>query len=80
MPMQDVFVETFSENRLVVISPSAHSADEELIVHVAMSHGLETHRATLISSEPISVAGTVAFRLELRVDRVDALASEEQIH
>jgi hypothetical protein len=68
MPMQDVIVELFSANRLVVRSLTSHTLDEELMIHLAMPDGLASHRAKVISSTPISVAGTLCFRLELRVD------------
>jgi hypothetical protein len=77
LPMQDVVVERFSANRLVVISPSTHTQDEELMIHIAMPNGLATHRANVISSKPISVAGTLCFRLELRLDAAEPLAREE---
>jgi hypothetical protein len=69
MPMQDVFVELLSGDRLVVISPSTHTQDEELIIHVTLPDGLSTHRARVVSSKPISVAGVVSFRVELSLDR-----------
>jgi hypothetical protein len=69
MPMQDVFVEQLSGERLVVISQSAHAPAEELVIHVAMPDGLSTYRARVVSSKPISVAGVVSFRIELSLDR-----------
>jgi hypothetical protein len=80
MPMQDVVVKTFSGNRLVVMSSSAYAQDEELMVHIAMPNGLASHRATVMSSEPSSVTGTLCFRLELRLDEAESLSSEERSH
>ena len=77
MPMQDVMVELFCANRLVVRSLSGHAPDEELMIHIAMPDGLASHRATVVSSTPISVAGTVCFRLELQVDALKSHAREE---
>ena len=68
MPMQDVIVESLSGDRLVVISQSAPPVDEELMVHLSTRGGLETRPATVVASDPTSVAGTVCFRLELRLD------------
>lgn len=78
MPMQDVMVESFSGNRLVVISISTHAVDEELMVYLAMPHGLASHRAKVVSSTPVSVAGKLSCRLELRVDAADPLSGEER--
>ena len=69
MPMQDVMVESMEGTRLVVIASSAPAVDEELMIHLAMSDGLMSHRATLLSSSPVAIAGTVSFRLELRLDQ-----------
>ena len=77
LPMQDVMVESLVGTRLVVIAPSAPTAEEELMIHLAMSDGLTSHRATLLSSSPISVAGTVSFRLELRLDEAIPLMGKD---
>jgi hypothetical protein len=68
LPMQDVVVKAFSNDTLVVISSSDYAREEELTVHIAMPSGLASHRATVISSEPSSVTGTLLFRLRLRLD------------
>ncbi|OLC40020.1 MAG: hypothetical protein AUH43_27500 [Acidobacteria bacterium 13_1_40CM_65_14] len=78
MPMQDVVVERFSENRLVVISPSSHTQDEELMIHIVMPNGLASHRANVITSQPISVAGTLCFRLELHLDAAEPFSHDER--
>lgn len=77
LPMQDVMVESLAGSRLVVISQSAPAVHEELMIHLAMPDGLASHRATVTSSDAISVAGTVCFRLELRVDAVSRISREE---
>lgn len=78
LPMQDVVVESFSGTRLVVIAQSARAAHEELMIHLSMSDGLASHRAIVMSSNPVSVAGTVCFRLELRVDALKRVAGEQR--
>jgi hypothetical protein len=75
--MQDVMVESLVGTRLVVIAPSAPAVEEEVMIHLAMSDGLTSHRATLLSSSPMSVAGTVSFRLELRLDEVFPVAGKD---
>ncbi|HEV8316836.1 MAG TPA: hypothetical protein VGQ10_05480 [Vicinamibacterales bacterium] len=77
LPMQDVMVESLIGTRLVVIASSAPAVEEELMIHLAMSDGLTSHRATLLSSSPISVAGTVSFRLELRLDEAIPLMGKD---
>jgi len=77
LPMQDVMVESLVGTRLVVIASSAPTAEEDLMIHLAMSDGLTSHRATLLSSSPVSVAGTVSFRLELRLDEVLPVAGKD---
>jgi hypothetical protein len=75
--MQDVMVESLSGTRLVVIASSAPRVEEELVIHLATSDGLTSHRATLISSSPVSVAGNVSFRLELRLDDVTPVTRKD---
>jgi hypothetical protein len=67
MPMLDVTVEQVSGDRLVVISPATHPADEELMIHMRTADGLRSYQARVVSSSPVSVGGTVCFRVELRV-------------
>jgi hypothetical protein len=78
LPMQDVMVESLSGTRLVVISQSAPAAHEELMIHLSMPDGLASHPAIVTSSNPISVAGTVCFRLELRVEALNWVSGEER--
>lgn len=80
LPMQDVTVESFSGNRLVVISQSSHSPDEELMIHIAMAGGLQSRRAKVISSMPICLAGTLCFRLDLRLDAPEPRRRKEWMH
>lgn len=61
-------MELLSGTRLIVIASSTPGVEEELVIHLATSDGLTSHRATLISSSPISVSGNVSFRLELRLE------------
>ena len=67
-PMHDVTVEHFAKGRAVVIAPSAHHADDELVMHVTTRTGLRSHPATVLSSSPVSFGGALRFRIELRVD------------
>ena len=70
-------VESLSGTRLIVIAPSSPSVDEELVIHLAMADGLESRRATLISSHPISMSGNVSFRLELRLEDVTPVVGKD---
>ena len=76
MPMEDVTVEEYTRGHVVVITPSVHPVNEELIMHVSTSDGLQSRRATVQSSTPVSVAGALHYRVELRVDD-DAVPSGE---
>ncbi|HET9467840.1 MAG TPA: hypothetical protein VFO48_05490 [Vicinamibacterales bacterium] len=67
MPMQDVVIERLEGTRVTVLSPSAHTADEDVMIHVSTSHGLESHRTKVISSTATSSGGSLQYRLELAV-------------
>jgi hypothetical protein len=67
MPMEDVLVERYSKDRLVVIANSAPPSNEELMIHLATSEGLASRKAEIISSHPVSVSGALCYRLELRI-------------
>jgi hypothetical protein len=67
MPMQDVIVEDFSGDRLVVVSLDTHAVDDDLLVYLSMPHGLERYRAKVTSSTRVPVGGKLCCRLELRV-------------
>ena len=66
-PMQDAVVEQFSGDRLIVISSTARRPHDELMVHMSTPDGVATYPARVIASSPVSVDGTMHFRLELRV-------------
>ncbi len=68
MPMHDVVIERFDGDRVTLLSPSPHAVDEELMIHVATSSGLESHRTRVISSTPTSSGGTLQYRIELTID------------
>lgn len=68
MPMQDVVIERLEGTRVTVLAPSAHSVDEDLMLHVATSSGLESHRTKVISSTATSGGGALQYRLELNLD------------
>ena len=67
MPMHDIVIEAFSGTRVTVLSPSDHDVNEDLMIHVSTGGGLESRRATVISSTPTSSSGTLHYRLELDV-------------
>ena len=67
MPMQDVVVERFAGDRLVVIAHDSPARDEQLMIHMTTGEGLATHRAQVVSSHPIAVAGSLCYRLELQI-------------
>jgi hypothetical protein len=67
MPMQDVVVERFAGDRIVVIAQSSPTRDEQLMIHMTTNEGLASHRAEIISSHPIAVAGSLCYRLELQI-------------
>jgi hypothetical protein len=73
MPMQDVTLEQFTGGRAVVIASSPHSPDEEVVIHLRTPVGLQSQRATVLTSAPVTVAGSLCYRVELRVrDEGDA--------
>jgi len=74
--MQDVMVEEFSGDRLVVVSLDRHLVDEDVLVYLSMPHGLERYRAKVASSTPISVGGKLCSRLELLVGALDDESAE----
>jgi len=80
MPMQDVIVEEFSGDRLVVVSLDRHVVDEDLLVYLSMPHGVERYRAKVTSSTPVSVGGKLCSRLELLVGALDNDESRERTH
>ncbi|PYR77186.1 MAG: hypothetical protein DMF87_16635 [Acidobacteria bacterium] len=80
MPMQDVIVEEFSGDRLVVVSLDRHVVDEDLLVYLSMPHGVERYRAKVTSSTPVSVGGKLCSRLELLVGALDNDESSERTH
>jgi hypothetical protein len=77
MPMHDVVVESSSGNGLVVLSLATHHIDEELIVYLAMPHGVDNHFVAVTSSAPVFVAGTLCCRLGLRVHAATLLPREK---
>ena len=80
MPMQDVMVEEFSGDRLVVVSLDKHLVDDELLVYLSMPRGLERYRAKVTSSTPVSVGGTLCSRLELLLGALDEDESNQRTH
>ena len=77
-PMHDVTVEQFVKGRAVVIAPSAHQPDDELVMHVTTRVGLRSHPATVLSSSPVSYGGGLQFRVELRVDEASQERGEHE--
>ena len=77
MPMQDVMVEDFSDDRLVVVSLDTHAVDEDLLVYLSMPNGLERYRAKVTSATPVSIGGKLRCRLEMRVTPADDEPAED---
>ena len=75
--MQDAMVEQYAADRLVVIAPTAHRPHETLVVHVPVRGGLESYEGVVMSSSAVSVAGTVCFRLELRIMDIESIPEPE---
>ena len=67
MPMHDVVIERFAGTRAIVLSPSPHSVDERLMIHVSTTSGLESHRARVVSSTATSSGGALQYRIELDI-------------
>ena len=68
MPMHDIVIERLEGTRVTVLSPSAHTTDEDVMIHVSTINGLESHRTKVISSTPTSSGGSLQYRLELAID------------
>lgn len=81
MPMQDVMVELFSGDRLVVVSLTPHAPHETLMIHMTTAGGHASRRARVVSSSPTSIGGTLCYRLELCVAKdTDRPPEREQHH
>jgi hypothetical protein len=82
MPMEDVTIESYALDRMVVVSPSLHRVEDELMVHVTTATGLTSRRGTVLSSTAVSRDGVLCYRIEMRttdvngdgVDRTDGTA------
>ena len=68
MPMHDVVIERFEGPRVTVLSSSAHEVDEDLMIHVSTTSGLESHRTKVVSSTLTSSGGALQYRLELDLE------------
>ena len=66
--MQDVTVERFSGDRVIVVSSAAHAIGEELMIHMAHADGAASRAARVVTCRPVSVAGKLSYRLELQID------------
>jgi hypothetical protein len=71
MPMEDVTIVSYSLDRIVVVSPSSHRVEDELMVHVTTATGLASRRGTVLSSTAVSLDGVLCYRIELRTTDVD---------
>jgi hypothetical protein len=65
--MQDVVVERIAGDLVTIVSLTPHEPGHETLIHVPAPGGPRGHRATVLSSTPISVGASVQFRVELRV-------------
>lgn len=77
MPMHDVVIEKLDEQRLTVLSPSAHNVGKELMIHVSTATGLESHRTKVISTTPTSSGGALHYRLDLSIHQDELSESDE---
>ena len=71
MPMHDVVIARVDGPRLTVLSPSAHNTDEDLMIHISTTSGLESRRTRVLSSTLTSTGGALQYRLELLIDEDD---------
>ena len=67
MPMEDVVVERMTGDRMTIVSLTPHEAGEDLLIHLSAPEGLQSHRARVTSSTPITAGSSVQFRLELHL-------------
>lgn len=77
MPMHDVVIEKLEAQRLTVLSPSAHTVGEELMIHVSTSSGLESHGTRVLSTTPTSSGGALQYRIELSIHEHERHESDE---
>jgi hypothetical protein len=77
MPMHDAVIEKLDEQRITVLSPSAHIVGEELMIHVSTSTGLESHRTKVISTTPTSSGGALQYRIDLSIHEDERNESDE---
>jgi hypothetical protein len=68
MCMQDVVVERIEDDRITIISLTAHEPGAHTLINFSTPSGMKSHRASVLSSTPIAVGASVQFRVELRVD------------
>src|SRR4051812_5054762 len=76
MPMQDVMIDSFSGDRLTVISLDTHAVNDDLLVYLAMPRGLERYVGSVTSSTPVSIGGELCCRVELRITPLDDPSAE----
>jgi hypothetical protein len=68
MSMQDVVVERIAGDLITIVSLTPHEPGQQMLIHVPVPNGPQSHRATVMSSTPIAVGASVQFRVELRLD------------
>lgn len=67
MLIEDVTVEQFVGDRLVVTSSTAHRIDDAVMVHLIKAETPSSVAATVVSNQTVFVGGAVCFRVELRI-------------
>ena len=67
MSMQDVVVERIAGDLVTIVSLTPHEPGHQMVIQLPTPAGPQGHRTTVLSSTPISVGGSVQFRVELRL-------------
>jgi hypothetical protein len=78
MPMEDVTIDEYTRDRLVVTTRTGHRADDELMVHVTTARGVESRRGRVVSSSPASVSGRLCYRVELQLCDRDGADTDQR--
>jgi hypothetical protein len=66
--MQDVVIERIDDDRITILSLTAHEPGERAVINFSTPAGLQSHRTAVLSSTPVAVGPAVQFRVELQID------------
>lgn len=66
--MQDVVIERIDDDRITILSVTAHEPGERAVINFSTPAGMQSHRTAVLSSTPVAVGAAVQFRVELQVD------------